>query len=180
MAIGRLTNFGRRWLASVGFTGAKPGATTDGDVGLTNNGSSIPSFWVVLLNTNFGFTSHSNGPNPDLATVAAITSAYPNSVITPSGNYQDNDVPRNRTRMVTTLDDSTDKATLAFIAGQEPLLTVTNAGGITNVAGWALCTGNGVSTDYVIAIFPFASTLASVPVNNRIKINDTAVDLTTS
>lgn len=175
MAIGRMTNYGRRWQQAIAWTGAKPGATGDAELGLTNNGSAIPSFWIVLLSTTFNFTEQSNGPNPDYATIAALGAG----VITPTGNYTDNDVPRNRTRIATALDDSTDQASVSFIAGQEPFLTVSAAGGLTNLAGFAICTGI-LSTDQVLAIVPFSSTIASVAVNNRIKILDTSVVVSTS
>lgn len=175
MAIGRMTNYGRRWQQAVAWTDAKPGASSDGDVGLTVNGSAVPSFWVVLLTTTYNFTAQANGPNPDHATIAALGAG----VITPTGNYTDNDVPRNRTRIATALDDSLDQASVSFIAGQEPFLTVSAAGGLTNIAGFAICTGI-LSTDNVLAIVPFASTIASVAVNNRIKILDTSVVVSTS
>ncbi len=175
MAIGRITNYGRRWQQSVSWTGAKPGASSDGDVGLTNNGSAIPSFWVILLKNTFNFTALSNGPDPDLATIAALGAA----VITPTGNYTDNDISRNRTRITTVLDDSGNTASVSFIAGQEPFLTVSAAGGLTDIAGWAICTGI-LSTSEVIAIFPFGSTIASAAVSQRIKILDTSVVVSTS
>ena len=58
-------------------------------------------------------------------------------------------------------------------------MTVSAAGGLTNIAGYAICTGI-LSTDSVLMVVPFASTIASVAVNNRIKILDQSVVVSTS
>lgn len=157
------------------LTGAKPGASSDNDVGLTVNGSSIPSFWVVLISTTYDFTAQNNGPNPDHSTIAALST----HAISPTSNYSDHDVPRNRTRITTTKDDTLDQASVAFIAGQEPYLLVTAGAGLTNIGGWALCTGT-TSSDNVIGIFPAESAISSIATNNRLKILDTSLTVATS
>lgn len=175
MAVGRLTNYGRQWMASISLTGAKPGASSDNETGLTVNGSAVPSFWVVLIGSAYNFTALNNGPDPDHSTIAALGAP----VISPTSNYSGHDVPRNRTRITTTKDDTTNTAAVAFIAGQEPYLLITAVAGLTNIGGWALCTGT-TSSDNVIGIFPAESVITSIAVNNRLKILDTALTVATS
>lgn len=141
-------------MASIARTGAHPDATSDGDLGLALN-SGVPSFWILLLNSNYVFTGTSGRPNPDHETVAAMLSQYNGCVIAPS-NYSGNALAYGRARWSTSRDNTGDSARVSFKAGQEPLLTLSAT--ITNVAGWALCCDNaGTGGTKVLEIIGFSN-----------------------
>lgn len=167
MTASRMTNSGFQWALSVSFTGAAPGATTDGDVGLALSGG-VPSFFILLLTTAYNFTAAGGRPNPDHDTVAAILAAHPGCVVAPA-NYTGNAIARNRTRFTTTSDNTADSARIAFIPGQEPLLTLTaNA---SNIGGWALCRdNNGTGPTPVLQIVGLNSPIATILANEQLRL----------
>lgn len=167
MTASRMTNSGLQWVFSVGLTGAAPGATSDGDVGLALN-VGVPSFWILLLSTAYNFTASSGRPNPDHDTVAAVLAAHPGCVIAPS-NYTGGAIARNRTRLIVTADNTSDSARIAFIAGQEPLLTF--SANVSNVGGWALCRDNaGTGATPILQIVGLNSPVATILANEQLRL----------
>lgn len=167
MTAARMTNDGLAWVFSVGFTGARPGASVDDDVGLALF-SGVPSFWILLLSTAYNFTQSGGRPNPDHGTVATMLAAHPGCVIAPT-NYTGNAIARNRTRYTTSVDNGADSARIGFIPGQEPLLTLT--ANVSNVGGWALCRDNaGTGTTAILQINGFNAPIATILSNEQLRI----------
>lgn len=167
MTAARMTNDGLQWVFSVGFTGARPGATVDDDVGLALF-SGVPSFWILLLSTAYNFQAVGGRPNPDHGTVAAVLAAHPGCVIAPA-NYTGGAIARNRTRYQTSVDNGADSARIGFLPGQEPLLTLT--ANVANVGGWALCRDNaGTGATPILQIVGLNSPIATILANEQLRL----------
>lgn len=173
MAVLRLTNYGRRYLQYLGWAGAWPGATSDGDDGLTQNGSGDPSWWWFLANTALDFNAQANGANPDLDNLGKVLAAYPNSVIDPLNKYTDYDLPRKRVSFGSSHDDANDKSAIGFASTPGMQIQVTVAGGLTNLAGCVVCRGSTIDpANTVIGLFPFESVIASVPQGQHVSLEN--------
>jgi hypothetical protein len=170
MAIGRLTNEGRAMRERLVWNQTS--------LGLENNGSAQPSYWAVLLNNQAPelFTALNNGPLPGLGTYAQLIATYPQSVILPTANYNEHDIPLG-TFSVTVLDGQ-NLVDVSFVTGQEPLLTVINAAGIggtggNQIAGWAMMSASApIAATRIMGIFPSNNLLGNVPQNHKIRIRD--------
>ncbi len=142
-------------------------------LGLDNNGSAQPSYWAVLLrNIPALFVADNNGPKRQWNTIALLQAEYPTAVVLPTGNYTDHDIPVGS--FTITRDDAAHFVRVVFTAGQEPLLTVTAAGGIPDIGGWALMTKSAPTTSSdILGIFPAQAPITTpVAQNYRIRIRD--------
>ncbi len=172
MTAGIVTNRGAAWLASLGLRGAGLTATVDDDTQLDLNGSSRPTFWIVLLNDDYGFTATNGRPNPDHGTLAEVVAAHPGCVIDPSGQYTGHEIPRELASFAITYDQATNVATITLASGFQPSITVTApTPGIADVAGFALCTKNSADgTNVVLGIHGFDSPVVAAGTNDVIRI----------
>jgi hypothetical protein len=164
MAVGRFTNRGRELFAGHNFN-----ATS---LGLDNNGSAQPSFWVALIRNISGlFTAVNDGPNVAWNTVAQLQAVHAGAFVFASGNYTDHDIPVGT--FTVTRNDGLGLVEITFATGQEPLLTWTNSTPLADAGGWALMTKqNPVAGSDIVGIFPAQAPILNVPQNYRIKVRD--------
>lgn len=164
MAVGRFTHRGRELFAAQNFNASA--------LGLDNNGSAQPSYWIALIrNIPALFTAVNDGPNAAWNTVAQLQAVHPTALVFASGNYTDHDIPVGS--FTVTRNDAQGFIEVTFTSGQEPLVLWTNSTPLADCGGWALMTKqNPVAGSDIVAIFPGQAPLTNIPQNYRIRIRD--------
>lgn len=162
MAIGRVTNEGRRREQAMAWNAEAHGL------------GSPAQFHVGLITSAYNFAALADGPDPKHVTCALLRASVSGSdPILATSRYSGNQVPFDGTSFIVSVDTNNNLSVITFASGFDPLVLVTDAAGLANVAGFIITDSNTMASGTkIFAIFPGQATLASVPQNNRVRLRN--------